>query len=349
MQIVLIGAYTDFDNRFGLHVFELDAHNKVLTMRSSLKIANASFVISNPEKKLLYIVNENHADEDQLTYVAYNDSYDLKLLGVVSSGGTDPCYLSCDANFNHLFVANYSSGSLKAIPISPEGNLSHSGQIIQHPLKKDNLTSSKSHMHATLLSKDDAFLLVSDLGLNTISVYKYNPLLVEAPLEPSPRSILKFESGTGPRHLKFSWDEKYVYVVGELDGSLNVLSFSKGRLKFLKKYYLMDEKFKGRNSAAEIQITPDGNFLYVSNRGDANVIITYKITDRDGGLEKVSVSSTLGVGPRNFSLNKDGTLMLVANQDSNNLMLFDVNKEQGTIQFTGRDYILHSPVFVKFL
>jgi 6-phosphogluconolactonase len=194
-------------------------------------------------------------------------------------------------------------------------------------------------------SPDKKYLLATDLGTDLIHIYKYNPDSKSDVLEFL--SFFKTKLKSGPRHLTFSPDGKFVYLVHEFSGSVSVFSFKNGNLKLTQETSLIQNKFKGETSAADIHISPDGRFLYATNRGSANDITCFKIR-KNGKLKWKSNTSTLGKGPRNFVIDPLGNFLLVAHQYTNKVVVFKIDKETGGLTNTGKKLELCSPVCLIF-
>jgi 6-phosphogluconolactonase len=346
---VLVGSYTNAEHENGINLFEFNSSSAKLELLNSFKIENASFFCAGLDTDVLYTVNENHTACDKISALSIDrDSNTITLLNQQSSGGIDPCYITVDSQIRHVFTANYSDGCLSVTMLNDDKTLNEVSQIIKHPIPRDDAYHANTHMHAAVLSPDEGFLLAANLGLDTISVYAYDPKTETNPLNPEAFGILRFPDGTGPRHLVFSANGQYVYVVGELDGSLHLLTWDSGRLKIIQSCKLMDEVHEGMNSAAEIQLSPNGKFVYVSNRAEVNQIVTYRVLG-DGFLRYVGRTPAGGRSPRNFTLDPEGKYMLVANQHSNHIAYFGIDADSGLpTEYLGQ-YEIHSPVFIRFI
>ena len=200
-------------------------------------------------------------------------------------------------------------------------------------------------MHMLQFSSDKKYLISSDLGKDYLYVYRYNPEEKTTILELS--YFLKVKSGSGPRHFTFNADGKMMYLINELDGSLLVLSFNNGELKVIQETTIVDRKFKGKTSAADIKMSVDGKFLYATNRGDANTISCFEIKD-NGKLKLIQTTSTLGKGPRNFTIDPSGKFLLVAHQYTNEVVIFSIDTTTGILTDSGKRITLCSPVCLVF-
>lgn len=342
---LLVGSYTNTNESFGLHYYEFNAMDLKFSLLQKLQISNVSFLTFHKEKQLHYAVNEDGNDNDRISALSFDcQTNRFNTINSVYCGGSSPCYVSVNKSCKHLFVANYNDGSLVAIPINVDGSLAEKHQIIKH--EKSYLNTS--HVHAVVLSPDNKFLLSVNLAMDRIIVYQYDSSQIENPLEELPFSNLDFRAGMGPRHLIFSHNGKFVYVIGELNASIVVCSYESGKLVILQELNLMSEDFFGSNSAADLHISLDGKFLYTSNRGDANAIILFEINTESGFLTFRYTFPSGGVGPRNFVFDNSGEHLLVANQKTNNVVVFKIDPLTGYLVDTYKSLSIDSPVFLSF-
>lgn len=343
-----VGCYTDDENVNGLNLFEFDTASLSITLLSSVNVSNPSYFAFSKNNPFLYCVNENHTSNDKITAIEF-DGNRLTVLDEIHCGGSDPCYISINSNDNYLVAANYSDGSLSVVGLLKDGKLNDNlVKVIPHNIPSFDTIHKKSHMHATILCPDEKFLLAANLGLDTITVYEiveYNPMRFKFILD----CTYPLPIGTGPRHLIFSKDGRFVIAVGELDASVHVLGFDSGKLTIVQKINLMSESFDGINSAADIHFSINGRFIYVSNRGDANQIIVFSFDKNSGILTFVDRFSTDGISPRNFVLDPSGEFMLIANQMSDDVRLFKVDKESGKIWNSNIKLTIKNPVCIKFV
>lgn len=218
--------------------------------------------------------------------------------------------------------------------------------MIQHYGKGTNTQRQEGpHVHMVHFSPDKKFVLSNDLGNDKVYSYAYNPNAASIVLEL--KDSIAVRSGSSPRHLTFSKNGKFVYLLQELDGALTVFTYSNGILKKIDETSILAKDFKGKFSAADIHISPDGKFLYASNRGEANNITIFKIL-KNGKLLLKGQTSTLGKGPRNFAIDPTGNFLLVAHQYTNDVVIFKRNKTTGTLTDTGKKIALCSPVCLVF-
>lgn len=344
-QNLIIGTYTNKCESKGIYVYDFDSNTGSFNFKNATEnVINPSYLTVSKNNNFIYSVNENGA-ESTVSSFGYNSSNGkLNLINKQSSKGADPCYIINDDK--NVIVANYSGGNISIFRKNPDGSISEAKQVVQHFGKGTNTKRQEGpHVHMVHFSPDKKFVLSNDLGNDKVYSYQYNPN--------SSNEILKIKdsvsvkAGSGPRHLTFSKDGKYVYLLQELDGSLTVFSYSNGILKKIEETTILAKGFKGDTSSADIHISPDGKFLYASNRGTANTISIFKIL-KNGKLESRGQTSTLGKGPRNFAIDASGNFLLVAHQYTNDIVIFKRNKTTGAITDTGKRIALCSPVCLVF-
>lgn len=323
----LIGTYTANSTSKGIYTLNIDPKNnlnKLVLAADSL--SNPSFLCLTNDKKFVYAVNEAGDQSKIVAFQFDKKTASLKKINAVGAAGKGPCHITSSAK--HVFTANYTSGSVCVFERKTNGALSSAIQVIQHEGKSIDLKrQSAPHAHQTTLSPYGKFLLVNDLGTDYVSVYSY--------AENSTAEVLKFydklliKAGSGPRHLTFSKCGKSVYLLNELNATITHLTFNKGKLTVKHEASLV-KNTDVVNGAADIHITHNGKFLYATNRGSANNISCFKIL-KDGDLQFVQQISTSGNAPRNFAITSDDKYILVGNQQSNQIVIFDINPKTGEL------------------
>ncbi len=346
---MIIGTYTYSGNSEGIYSFKFNTKNGIATPLGKQATPNPSFLISSNNQQIIYSVNEQ-ANTGTVTAFKLNTKADsLTQLNSLASGGDHPCYLASDRNNRFLFVSNYTGGSFSAIPLKADGTLSSPIQTIQHRGKSIITGRQESpHVHSTVLSPDEKYLLVQDLGTDKISVYQVDLKKSTNPIDSTPTYIFNCKPGSGPRHLIFHPTHELAYAVQELSGAITVMSFKNGSLKQIQEISMIPANATAEIGAADIHISPDGAFLYASNRGNFNEIVIYKI-NKNGTLSHIATQSTLGKTPRNFAIDPSGNFLLVANQKSNEIVVFNRNKKTGLISPNGQRIKVGSPICIQFL
>lgn len=347
---LIVGTYTNKEKSNGIHVYSFDSNTGKLSYRSkTLDVTNPSFLTVSLDNKNVYAVSEVGKGQATVKSFSFDPvSGSLGFLNEVSAGGNGPCYVSIDNKKQFVFVGNYGSGNLSATRVNQDGTLNEQTQTIQHfgsSLDKDN--QSKPHVHSVVLSPDQKYLFAADLGTDEINTYKYNPASLN-PLSPASIPFTKVKAGSGPRHLVFHPNGKYAYVIMELSAEVAVFDYSEGKLEAKQNISMLPPDFEGEVEAADIHVSPDGRFLYGSNRRDGNDIVIYSIS-RDGKLNYVGRQSLLINTPRNFAIDPSGNFLLVANMDSNNVVVFKRDRKTGLLTYANESAQVDMPVCLKFI
>lgn len=342
---LVIGTYTNSCDSKGIYVYDFDSETADFNFKNSTeKVVNPSYLTISKDNKFVYSVNESGPESTVSAFAFDAKSGKLDLLNKQNAEGADPCYLINDDK--NVIVANYSGGNIAVFGKNGDGSISKSKQVIQHFGKGINAKRQEGpHVHMVYFSPDKKYILSNNLGNDKIYIYKYNPESTSETLQF--KDSVSVKSGSGPRHLTFSKDGKFVYLLQELDGALTIFSYANGTLKKIGETTILAKDFKGVFSSADIHISPDGKFLYASNRGEANTITIFKIL-KTGKLSLVGQTSSLGKGPRNFAIDPSGNFLLVGHQYTNEVVIFKRNKTTGTLTDTGKRIALCAPVCLVF-
>ena len=350
---LFVGTYTEggFKNgdSKGIYVYKFDGTTGDMTPVSVQAADNPSYLAIAPGGKFLYSVNEKDGDKPGGVSVFSFDKKNgqLKFINKQASGGDDPCYIAVDSRRKWALVANYNGGNFSALPIAADGSLGARVQTIQHTGGGPNKArQEKAHVHSTILSPDEKYLLVCDLGMDMIGVERFNYQASKQPLTPAADSIVSVEPGAGPRHTCFCPGKPYVYCVNELTGTVDAFHYSNGKLRQLQSISSHPEGYTGGIGSADIHITPNGKFLYASNRGDANSLAIFSIAPATGKLTLKGFQAT-GKGPRNFMIDPSGRWLLVAAQTGKNVVVFSIDQQTGQLTDTGKKIEVPAPVCLR--
>jgi 6-phosphogluconolactonase len=252
-----------------------------------------------------------------------------------------PCYISFSSDSSYLFVANYPNGSVAVVKLDGDGiPVNVTDTILYDKDEPDN-----SHAHMIIHDPSCKYVYVTDLGLNKIYIYSFDPLAGK--LNQTGNGELSFPTGTGPRHFTFSADGSKLYLINELGSTVMVFDVeSDGQLILLQTITTLDEGFIGRNFCGDIHTGKDGKFLYGSNRGE-NTIVVFKIED-NSLLTYTGRVPCGGEWPRNFVIDPSGRFLLVGNQKTNEISVFKINKKTGMPEKTGENYPRKGAACLKF-
>lgn len=346
---VLIGTYTNTGKSKGIYVYSFDPASGKLSYKNEVAASDPSFLALSTDRKRLYAVNELSTGGGAVSAYNYHpDDGRLVLLNTKPTYGDSPCHVIVDQKDQHVVVSNYSGGSLTIFGIQPDGSLTEKVQLIKHEGSgPDKSRQEKPHVHSACLSPDGKFLLVQDLGTDLINVYPYEASNRNTPLSTEVNTA-KASPGSGPRHIAFSKNGKYVYLVQEMKGAVTVYAYNNGQLMSLQEISMLTPSFKGDVGAADIHLSPDGKYLYASNRGEANDIAMYAVNEQNGKLTHIGNQSVEGKGPRNFAISPDGKYLLVANQYTDEVIVFARDEKTGQLKGTGNRIEVGAPVCVLF-
>jgi 6-phosphogluconolactonase len=337
----------------GIYVYQMDQVSGALEFSSKITcVANPSFLAFDPKQRFLYAVNELKIFEDKPTGTISAFSVDsetgkLKFLNTKPTQGTDPCHVTVDKNGRYALVANFMSGSVCVLPILKDGSLGDATDFVQHHGSSVNPERQAGpHAHAAILDEENRYVLVPDLGMDRIMIYKYDPH--HGKLEPNDEPWIQVKAGSGPRHLAFIPNGRHAYLTNELDSTLVAFAYDKknGKLKEIQTVPALPKDFSGESTCADIHVSPSGTFVYASNRGH-NSIVVYKINQRTGELTYVGHESTQGNTPRNFAIDPTGRFLLAANQNTDTIVTFRIHDETGRLSPTGHVTKVPTPVCIK--
>jgi 6-phosphogluconolactonase len=351
---VYVGTYTDKGSK-GIYAYRFDpSSGELADVGLAATTDNPSFLAVAADNKHLYALNEiNKFDTAETgavtTYGLDLNSGKLTRLQQVSSLGPGPAHLSVDRSGKYLLVANYDGGSIAVFPIQKDGTLGTRTAFVQHTGSSVNKERQAGpHAHDIQATANNKFVLVADLGLDELLVYRFDA--TTGALSPANPPFVKVASGSGPRHFALAPNGKLVYLVNELSSTVTVYAFddSSGRMAELQTISTLPQDFKGENSTAEITTDAAGKFLYASNRGDDSIAI-FAIDAKTGKLSLVDRVKTGGKEPRHFTLDPTGNWLFAENQDSNDIRVFRVDSKSGRLTPTSRSVQVNSPVCVVFV
>ena len=345
---LFVGTYTSGKSE-GIYVYDFNAANGSAKKISVAKSSNPSYLAIAAGGKYLYAVNEG-GEQGHVSSFSFNKkSGRLTFINEEESGGADPCFIAVNNTRKWAVVANYSGGSLAALPIKNDGAIEHTAQIIQHVGKgTDTVRQEKAHVHSTFFSPDEKYIFSADLGMDHLMIYRFNKNATQ-PLTDAKDSVIEIAPGSGPRHLAFHPAKPIVYVIEELSGTIDSYTYNNGVLKHKQRISSEPTDFKGSSGSADIHITPNGKFLYATNRGDANSIAVYSINNANGKLNAKGFQSVLGKHPRNFIIDPSGHFLLIANRDTDNVVVFKINQTTGLLKSINKEISIPNPVCLKLL
>ncbi len=349
MIAVYVGTYTDSESR-GIYRFGVDpVSGEATTPALAAASESPSFLALHPGGRFLYAVNETDDFGGESTgavsaFAIDPASGDLRLLNQKPSMGAHPCHLLLDAAGRHVLVANYSGGNVSVLPLTADGRLEAPSAVQAHEGSgPDSRRQERPHAHGLALALDERFLLVADLGADRVFVHRFDP--AAGTLEPSAPPSAAAEPGSGPRHVVFHPSGNHAYAINELLSTVTVFGYeaASGILEPVQTITTLPVEFEGRNSTAEIAVSPDGRFLYGSNRGHDSLAV-FTIDEDSGRLAAAGHVSTGGRSPRHFAMDATGRLLLAANQGSDTITVFRIDPDTGLPAPVGEPVRVPKPV-----
>lgn len=347
-----VGTYTSGRSKSkGIYIHKFDGTAGHIARYTVVEgIEEPSFLAIDPKGRFLFAVNETMEFNGELSgsvssFAIDKNTGDLKFINKVASLGGAPCHITVSGDGNFVLVANYMGGNVAVFPIDSTGKLSSATSTQQHSgsgPQKDR--QEAAHAHSIILSPDDKFVFVSDLGIDKIVIYAFDAKTGK--LSPNKYQLhYSTEAGAGPRHFKFHPNGRFAVVLNELNMTVSSLAYdgTVGTLKPTHTVSTLAEDFKGENTCADIHFSPDGRFVYASNRGHDSIAV-FSFDGSNGHMSGVEIVATGGKTPRNFAIDPSGNFLLVGNQNSDSIVVFSVDRATGRLRNTGKSIGSPRPV-----
>ena len=337
---MLVGTYTNGSSK-GIYTFRFNEETGDSTPLSEVEVRNPSYLTLSADNRFVYAVSEMGDTTAAINAFAFNkEDGALQLLNSQPTRGEDPCYVSTDGK--KVVTANYSGGSMSVFPIRYDGSLEPTDTLFKGAAYgHDTERQATPHIHCTHFSPDGNYIFATDFSADRILRYAVHPK--ENRPYPLAESI-DIQPGSGPRHLIFSKDGKYAYLINELSGKVIAFSYTDGRLNQIQT--ITADTIHARGSA-DIHLSPDGKYLYASNRLKEDGIAIFEVNPEKGTLAKVGYQLTES-HPRNFNITPNGKFLLVACRDGNVIQVFERDLASGLLRNTGSDIKIDKPVCIQF-
>lgn len=347
--LLYVGTYTDGDSE-GIYVYSMNPESGQLTLKHTVAgVDNPSYLTMHPNGKTLYAVNElmelnGNPGGGVSTFNVDQSTGNLTFESQVNSNGGAPCYVSVSNDKKWLYVANYMGGNISVHPIAASGVAQVAKSTHQHEGTGPSSRQEAAHAHSVMPMPQSDYVLSADLGADRIMVYK-----TDEANGLSKSSEIEIVAGAGPRHMAFHPKRNQLFVINELNATINAYDVDKatGGFTLTQSVPTLPENFDGDNTCADLHVSADGRFIYGTNRGH-NSIVVYEINSETGQLTYVEHVSCGGDWPRNFTMSPDERFLLVANKKTNNIVVFNRDQSTGKLTPAGIEASVPSPVCLLF-
>ena len=344
--LLFVGSYTNKKPDKGLKVYDFNLQSgEANLLFEADSLTNPSFIRISPDGQYLYSVLESQMLENGKV-AAFSINHvtgELSLINMQDCGGRNPVHLEINKAGTYLVNSNYTDPSLSLFKIESDGSLTDYLQLI--PFKGSSIVEGRqdqAHIHSSNFSPDNEYLFTHDLGsdkIRSLKIRNDKSSLLRLEID----SSLSTSSGSGPRHFTFHPNGELAYGINELGGTVTAYSYNGYGLKWMADYHAYENR-ESLYRSADIHISPDGRFLYASNRGPVeHSIVIFSIDIRSGELDLVGYESTYGEHPRNFVIDPSGNFLLVANQFSNTVVVYKRDPNSGTLTKLNFEIKIQSP------
>ncbi len=351
--VLFVSAFASGDEG-AIHAYRFDSDTGRLNLlQRTTDIEHPFFLAVSPAGQFLYAIDSEKFGDDEDEFVAAysieRSSGRLKRLNRQSARGRTSCYLDVDSSGRTVVVANYSSGDVAALPVREDGSLGEASSFIRHSGSSvEPKRQNGPYAHCIEISPDSRFALAADLGIDKVLIYRLDAATGGLTANDAQASAA-VAPGSGPRHLTFHPNGKRVYVINELKNTVTFFDYGaeSGTLSRRQTISTLPADYTGTSYCADLKVTPDGRFLYGTNRGHDSIAI-YRIGD-DGTLTLVKIEPSLGKGPQNLLITPDGRWLLCANMPGNNVAVFRINTDSGRLTSQGEPTSITMPSCIRWL
>jgi len=332
---MVVGTYTDGGSR-GIYSYRFHQDTGKAELLDSLAMKNPSYLTVSNDKRHIFAVSETDASHASLNIISLDRRGGMRIVETVLTEDADPCYVA--QNGHVALTANYSGGSMSAFRLSH-----HQAELATRFLGAtggpDLSRQDHPHVHCACFTPDGRYVLATDFSADRILSYQVQGQRVSAH-----GVAAQVSADSGPRHLVFSPDGRYCYLMSELSGKVTVFRYAQGRLKMLQE--IVSDSV-GARGGADIHLSPDGKFLYSSNRLKAEGIAIFSVNSKTGLLTRTGYQPT-GAHPRQFNITPDGRYLLCCCRDDNKIQVFRRDSRTGLLTDTHQDIVASKPVCVQF-
>ncbi|MCM1048929.1 MAG: lactonase family protein [Clostridiales bacterium] len=342
--VAYVSSYTIGDkDQYGIRIYDVDMKNGRMTEKSHIKITNSSYITISHNQKYLYSITDFGVEAYKISPTG-----ELEVINNGSINGMRGCYLSTDYDDKFLFVGGYHDGKITVLRLEDNGAVGEITDEIYHKgLGSIAERNFRPHINCVKMTRDNKFLCAADLGMDHVNVYRFNHTTGKL----SQIDMIRSEQESAPRHMKFSQDGKFLYIVHELKNYITVYTYreSKDTPEFEKIQTIstLNDYHAGGSAASALNISNDFNYMVSSNAGD-NSAVVYKIDKESGLLDKLLCLPISGDYPKDAVLFPDNRHLVSLNHESNSMTFFNVDLEKGLLVMNGKELKVPQPNCIIF-
>ena len=337
---MIVGTYTYADSE-GIYTYKFDQENGTVRPLETIKMDNPSYLTLSANQQVMYVVSEKGDETASVSAFKFDkENGTAELINKQPTYGEDPCYVATNGKI--VTTANYSGGSMSVFPLRYDGGLEPVDTIFCGNIGGPDMSRQDApHVHCTAFSPDGKMLLATDFSADRILQFdvEADPTKPHLLLENTP-----INDDSGPRHIIFSKDGRFVYIISELSEAVTVCSYNEGKMQVIQ---TIETHPQADRHAADIHLSPDGRFLYASVRNIEDGLAIFEVNQQTGMLKKVGYQLT-GKHPRNFNITPNGKYVLVADMNDNKIEIFERNVKTGLLINTKREISISQPVCIVF-
>jgi len=338
----------------GIYAARLDSKTGEISLIGIVaELQRATWFVAHPSLPVLYSVADSgggmETDSNIVSFAIDKSTGKLKVLNKVDSGGRDATVMDLDPASNTLLVGNHGSGSVTSMPIFSDGSLGPVASTQKDYGSGPNPRQKTPAAHGVAVDPTHKYVAVADFGADRVFLYRFDG--ATKALSPADPPFESVPAGSGPRHLAFHPSGRFLILDSELSGDLRSYGWSaeKGRLTLVQAISPYPANYPGEKSAAEIALSRDGHFVYLSLRGEEDKILVYSFDAKKGALREIQRISAGGKTPWSVGLDLTGRWLFVTNEASDSVVEMKVDRTTGKLSATDQSLTIPKPVNVTFV
>jgi len=339
--LLIVSTMTDDD---GIFVYRIaDGDGRLELAHQFTDIVKPFFIALHPNGQVLYSIDDPQGEQLVSALKLDSGRGALERLNRQPTRGGMPCYVEVDPSGSAAVVANYNGGSVISYPLAADGALGETGSFYQHEGSSvDENRQQEPHAHCFKTAPDGRFAFAADLGTDKVMIYALDA--ESGTLTPGEQAFARVAPGSGPRHFAIAPNNRHAYVINEIGNTITAFDFDPKRGLLLEQGMVttIPEDCDGVTHTADLCLTPDGRFLYGSNRGH-DTIAAYAVDQESGALASVGIQPGGGPAPQNLTMSADGQLLFVCNSTSGKVSSFRIDGETGVLSL-GSETEVPSPM-----